>query len=114
MRIALGIEYDGSGFCGWQAQQQGRTVQDCVETALSTVADEPIKVVCAGRTDAGVHATGQVVHFDTVASRTCRSWMLGANVNLPEDVSVGWAREVNDRFHARFAAQERSYRYVIL
>jgi len=114
MRVALGIEYDGSDFCGWQSQQQGRTVQGCVESAISKVADEQVKVICAGRTDAGVHATGQVVHFDTNASRSIRSWILGTNVNLPSDVCVRWGRFVSDDFHARFKAQQRSYRYVIL
>ncbi len=114
MRIALGIEYDGSGFCGWQTQQRGRTVQGCVEAALAKVANEPVRVVCAGRTDAGVHATGQVIHFDTNVSRSPRSWVLGTNVNLPADISVCWAQPVNDDFHARFQAHERRYRYVIL
>ena len=114
MRIALGIEYDGSDFCGWQCQKEGRTVQGEVEAALSKVADEPVSVVCAGRTDTGVHATGQVIHFDTDVVRTIRSWMLGANANLPADVSVIWVQTISDDFHARFAARARSYRYVIL
>jgi tRNA pseudouridine38-40 synthase len=114
MRIAAGVEYDGTRFSGWQHQANGRSVQDCVEAALSKVADRPVQVVCAGRTDAGVHAVGQVIHFDTGAERTERSWVLGANVNLPEDVSLLWARYVDEDFHARFGARARSYRYLIL
>ena len=117
MRIAAGIEYDGSGFRGWQAQSDWtavRTVQAAVEAAISRVADHPLEVVCAGRTDAGVHAAAQVIHFDTQAVRTERSWVLGVNSHLPPDVSLLWARPVDEGFHARFAAQSRSYRYVIL
>ena len=115
MRIALGIEYDGSDFAGWQLQEDGvRTVQGAVEQALSRVADHPVRVVCAGRTDAGVHATEQVVHFDTHAERTMRSWVYGANANSPKSVSVKWARPVDDDFHARFSAERRRYRFVIL
>jgi len=115
MRIALGIEYDGSDFAGWQLQESGvRTVQGNVEYALSQVADHPLRVICAGRTDAGVHATAQVVHFDTEAERNPRSWVHGANANLPRSVSVQWARSVAVDFHARFSAVRRRYRYVIL
>ena len=114
MRIALGIEYDGTAYNGWQRQRTGNGVQEHVEIALSRVADEPIEVVCAGRTDTGVHATGQVVHFDTNSERTERSWLLGANTNLPDDVAVTWAQPVDDAFHARFCAVSRSYRYVFL
>jgi tRNA pseudouridine38-40 synthase len=115
MRIALGIEYDGSCFNGWQAQQPGvRTVQGAVEQALSAVAAHPVSVVCAGRTDAGVHATGQVVHFDSDASRSARAWTLGTNTLLPPDVSVRWAQPVAETFHARFSATARQYRYIIL
>ena len=115
MRIALGIEYDGSDFAGWQLQVDGvRTVQGAVERALSRVADHPLRVICAGRTDTGVHATAQVVHFDTLAERSARSWVYGANANLPTSVSVRWARPVSDDFHARFSAVRRRYRYVIL
>jgi tRNA pseudouridine38-40 synthase len=116
MRIALGIEYDGSQYAGWQSQKAGqgvRTVQAEVEAALSRVADHRVEVVCAGRTDAGVHATAQVVHFDTGAQRTERAWVFGANANLPKDVCVLWAKPVADDFHARFSARRRSYRYVI-
>jgi tRNA pseudouridine38-40 synthase len=115
LRLALGIEYDGSGFRGWQMQEPGvRSVQGCLEQALSRVADHPVAVVCAGRTDAGVHALEQVVHFDTWAQRRERSWVLGANVNLPRDVRVLWARPVDPGFHARFRATARHYRYLIL
>jgi tRNA pseudouridine38-40 synthase len=115
MRIALGIEYDGSAFRGWQRQQTGvRSVQACLEAALSRVADETIEVVCAGRTDAGVHATAQVVHFDTVAVRPERAWLLGTNTELPGDVRVLWRREMAEDFHARYSARARRYRYVIL
>ncbi len=114
MRIALGIEYDGSRFHGWQSQRGVRTVQQVLEHALSKVADQPVRVHCAGRTDTGVHASGQVVHFDTGAVREPRAWVLGGNVNLPDDVAVTWAREVPAEFHARYRAIERSYRYVIL
>jgi len=113
MRIALGIEYDGTRFSGWQTQRHARAIQPLVEHALSKVADAPVKVVCAGRTDAGVHACCQVVHFDTHAERTMRAWTLGANAHLPEDVSVRWARPVSDHFNARFSALARAYRYVI-
>jgi len=113
MRIALGIEYDGSGFFGWQRQSEGRTVQVCVEAALSEVADHPVAVVCAGRTDTGVHATGQVVHFDSPSERTMDGWRRGANAHLPADVRVQWAQSVDESFHARFGATERHYRYII-
>jgi len=115
MRIALGIEYDGRAFHGWQVQRHtAQTVQAVVESALSQVAAHPVRVVCAGRTDSGVHAVGQVVHFDTEARREPRNWVLGANVNLPPEVAVTWARPVDDAFHARFSAESRRYRYLIL
>jgi len=114
-RIALGLEYDGTAFRGWQRQQAGvRTVQQALERILSRVADHPVQVHCAGRTDAGVHAGAQVVHFDTTAERRERSWVLGANANLPKDISVNWARPVSDDFHARFSARARRYRYRII
>jgi tRNA pseudouridine38-40 synthase len=113
MRFAAGVEYDGAGFCGWQRQSAGRTVQACVETALSRVADHPVKVVCAGRTDTGVHATGQVIHFDTCAERPAINWLRGANANLPDDISLQWLSGVEEAFHARFSATRRHYRYVI-
>lgn len=114
MKIALGLEYDGSQFCGWQSQRGVRTVQDSLECALSTVADHAVKTICAGRTDTGVHALEQVIHFETQAERAMRSWVLGANAKLPPDISVQWARPMSDDFHARFSARSRRYRYVIL
>ncbi len=114
MRIAIGIEYDGTAYNGWQRQQNGTGVQQCVEQALSQVADEPLVVHGAGRTDTGVHASAQVAHFDTDRRRIERGWLLGANSNLPNDISVTWVRPVSDEFHARFSATERRYRYVIL
>jgi tRNA pseudouridine38-40 synthase len=113
LRIALGIEYDGTAYNGWQRQRTGDGVQARVESALTEVANEKIDVCCAGRTDTGVHASGQVVHFDTNSERSDRSWILGANTNLPDDVAVTWAHPVEDEFHARFSATARSYRYVI-
>lgn len=114
MRIALGIEYDGSAFSGWQTQQAGvRAIQPLVEAAVGAVADHPVLLHCAGRTDAGVHAAYQVVHFETSARRSQRSWVLGTNVRLPGDVGVLWAREVDEAFHARFSAYSRAYAYVI-
>ncbi len=114
MRIALGIEYDGTSYNGWQRQKNGIGVQQRLEEALAAVANETVEVVCAGRTDTGVHASGQVVHFDTSAERSERGWLLGANTNLPPDISVSWVRPVDEDFHARFSATSRSYRYVIL
>lgn len=113
-RIAVGIEYDGSAYCGWQSQPALASVQSVTEQALARIAAAPVALVCAGRTDAGVHALGQVAHFDTVASRPLRSWVLGANSELPADVSLAWARAVPDHFHARFSAEARTYRYLIL
>lgn len=114
MRYALGIEYDGSGFYGWQTQREEPTVQATLEQALSKVADHPVSVVCAGRTDTGVHAWCQVVHFDSDAHRDARSWLLGVNSNLPDPVAAIWLRPVSDDFHARFSALARSYQYVIV
>jgi len=113
-RIVLGVEYNGSAFSGYQMQRHGtRTVQDELEKALSQVADQPVRVTCAGRTDTGVHATGQVVHFDSSVKRELKAWMLGGNTSLPGDVSIHWAREVDDSFSARFSAVSRSYRYLL-
>ncbi|HVT33302.1 MAG TPA: tRNA pseudouridine(38-40) synthase TruA [Rhodanobacteraceae bacterium] len=114
MRIALGIEYDGTDFFGWQRLAHGPNVQGTVERAISFVAAHPVEVVCAGRTDAGVHARCQVVHFDSDAVRDERAWMLGANANLPPSVAVRWARVVGDDFHARYGARARRYRYRIV
>jgi tRNA pseudouridine38-40 synthase len=114
-RIALGIEYDGSVYSGWQSQLNPhlQTVQESVESALSKVADHPVAVLCAGRTDAGVHASGQVIHFDTTATRQLKAWVLGGNSNLARTIAVRWACKVPDDFHARFSATSRRYRYLI-
>ncbi|WP_286233088.1 tRNA pseudouridine(38-40) synthase TruA [Thalassotalea sediminis] len=113
MRIALGIEYDGSQYCGWQRQKNVSSVQEMLEKALSNVANEPIEVVCAGRTDTGVSATNQVVHFDTNMIRKDVAWTLGVNTSLPSDIAVTWVKTVDDSFHARFGATSRRYRYII-
>jgi tRNA pseudouridine38-40 synthase len=114
MRIALGLEYDGSSFCGWQTQPGGCGVQDHLQQALSTFTDAPVEVTAAGRTDTGVHATAQVVHFDTEAKREEVSWIRGTNSNLHEGARVLWAREVPADFHARYSARARTYRYLLL
>lgn len=114
MRIAAILEYDGSSFSGWQRQDQARSVQAVVEEALSKIADGPIQVTVAGRTDAGVHAAAQVIHFDTSATRNDYSWVRGANSKLPADVAVLWAGAVEPDFHARYSATDRQYQYIIL
>lgn len=114
MRIALGIEYDGAGFVGWQSQPNGAGVQDALEAAIARICGHSLRVVCAGRTDAGVHALAQVVHFDTEAVRPLTAWVRGVNAHLPATVAVTWARAVDDGFHARFSARSRSYRYLLL
>lgn len=117
MRIALGVEYDGSSYHGWQVQANAHkkipTVQGHLQAALSKIADHPVELYCAGRTDAGVHATGQVVHFDTEAKRHPDAWVWGANSYLPPEIAVRWAKSVDFGFHARFSARARSYRYLI-
>jgi len=113
MRIALGIEYDGANYFGWQRQKEVNSVQEELEKALSMIANHPVTVNCAGRTDAGVHGTGQVVHFDTDADRQIGAWTLGVNAKLPNDIAVRWVKEVDDTFHARFSATARRYRYII-
>ena len=114
MRIALGLEYCGTGFHGWQSQPQGNTVQDVLEAALAQIAGEPLGVICAGRTDAGVHATQQVVHFETLIERPLSAWVRGVNSHLPSGVAVRWAQPVSDDFHARFSARGRRYRYLLV
>jgi len=114
MRYAIGVEYDGSQFLGWQIQRQEPTVQGCVETAVASVADHEARVTCSGRTDTGVHALCQVAHFDSGVVRSERSWILGLNSNLPPGISILWIRQVDDSFHARFSAFSRSYRYRIM
>ncbi|NDY92136.1 tRNA pseudouridine(38-40) synthase TruA [Ideonella livida] len=113
-RIALGLSYAGQGYHGWQRQPQGRTVQGALEEALSVFAAQPVHTVCAGRTDTGVHATLQVVHFDAPVQRADFSWVRGTNRYLPADMAVQWACPVPDAFHARFSAVGRRYRYVLL
>ena len=112
-RLAVGIEYDGTLYAGWQQQPGLSTVQEAVQKALSSVADHSVTVTAAGRTDAGVHACAQVAHFDTQASRPVRGWVLGANSHLPPDIAIHWALEVDRSFHARHTAQGRSYRYCM-
>jgi tRNA pseudouridine38-40 synthase len=114
MRIVLGVEYDGSGFSGWQWQPDKRSIQQTLEQALSKVADQPVTVMCAGRTDAGVHAFEQVVHFDVDVKRELHAWMLGGNSNLPDDVKIIWIKAAVGDFHARYSAVARFYRYIIL
>lgn len=113
-RIAIGIEYDGSRFRGWQQQADGASIEGELVAAVSHVADHPVEVCAAGRTDAGVHALGQVAHFDTTAVRTSRGWLLGITSRLPEDITLTWARPVAADFHARSGAVARSYVYRIL
>jgi len=114
MRIALGLEYAGGGFTGWQSQADGRGVQDALERALAAIAGMPVGTIAAGRTDAGVHATMQIVHFDTNVTRPDSAWVRGANAHLPETMAVQWALPVPPEFHARFAATARHYTYVLL
>lgn len=112
-RIAVGVEYDGARYAGWQRQADAPSIQAEVERALGRVADHPLSVTCGGRTDAGVHALGQVAHFDTSATRSLRGWVLGANTHLPADIALTWAAQVGAGFHARYSALARSYRYLI-
>ncbi len=113
MKIALGIEYEGWNYKGFQRQPALPTVQGELERALSEIADEKVELQCAGRTDAGVSATGQVVHIEVTKERSDRAWVLGTNGKLPSDIAVTWARHVNDEFHARFSARARRYRYIL-
>lgn len=113
-RIALGVEYCGAAYQGWQKQPKTeKTIQSVLETALTKLADEPIDIVCAGRTDAGVHANAQVIHFDTNAKRSNYAWVVGTNSYLPDDIRIAWAKPVPDDFHARFSARTRTYDYFI-
>lgn len=114
IRLAAGVEYDGSAYCGWQRLGHAPSVQEEVERALSSIAAEPVTVVCAGRTDSGVHATGQIIHFETTAVRPLRGWLRGTNIKLPDGIALRWIRPVPVDFHARFSALSRRYRYVIL
>ncbi len=114
MRIALGLEYDGADFCGWQSQSSGCGVQDALETAIASIAQHSVRVHAAGRTDAGVHALMQVVHFDTKSDRDEYAWVRGVNAFLPPSVRVVWSKRVTDEFHARFSAQFRHYEYMLI
>ena len=113
-RLALGVEYDGAAFCGWQTQPSRCGVQDHLEAALAQIADAPVTTVCAGRTDAGVHAVEQIVHFDACVERPLTAWVRGVNASLPSALAVLWALETGDDFHARYGAVARRYRYVLL
>ncbi len=114
MRIALGVEYDGAAYCGWQSQTEGCGVQDFIELAIAKIAQHEIRTHAAGRTDAGVHALMQVVHFDTETLRPESAWLRGVNAFLPANVRVQWAKLVDDEFHARFSAKQRSYQYLLV
>lgn len=114
IRIALGVEYDGTAFCGWQTQAGGGAVQNAVEFALSAIAGGPVSTVAAGRTDAGVHATGQIIHADVPVNRPLTAWVRGVNSQLPQGVAILWAHPVAADFHARFSATGRRYRYLLL
>lgn len=113
-KFAIGIEYSGSAYSGWQQQKHSVSIQQYVQDAIGFVANHPVSLVCAGRTDAGVHAVEQVAHFQSGALRTNRSWLLGSNCRLPGDIRIKWISRVDDSFHARFSAYARSYRYIIL
>ena len=114
MRLAIGLSYRGQAYHGWQSQPDGRTVQDVLEKALSAFADEPVRTVCAGRTDTGVHGLNQVVHLDTARRRDMHSWVRGTNRYLPLDVAVQWCQPAPPGFHPRNSARGRRYRFVLL
>jgi tRNA pseudouridine38-40 synthase len=114
MRIALGVEYNGADFNGWQSQPDGNTVQDNVQRAIGQIACAPVSIIAAGRTDTGVHALEQVIHFDTSTVRPLSAWVRGVNALLPPSIAVLWAHPVAEEFHARFSAQARSYQYVLI
>jgi tRNA pseudouridine38-40 synthase len=114
MRLAMGIEYDGGRYHGWQRQLHCDSVQERLERAIGRVADAPVEIVCAGRTDRGVHATGQVVHFDVEVERPLYGWQMGTIGHLPPDITVLWVRQVPEDFHARFSATSRDYRYALV
>lgn len=113
-RLAMAVEYDGTAYCGWQRLKHSASVQASLEKAMSRVAAAPVSVMCSGRTDSGVHATRQVIHFDPPSPRSEKAWVFGTNANLPRDIAVRWVKPVADDFHARFSALARRYRYVIL
>ena len=111
--MAAAVEYDGSKYCGWQKQIHSPSIQHEVELALSSVANEPIDTICAGRTDTGVHGLNQIIHFDTISERSSRQWLLGANANLPKNIRIHWIDKKKPEFHARYSALTRTYRYYI-
>jgi tRNA pseudouridine38-40 synthase len=113
VKYALGVEYSGTAYCGWQRQTHCESVQQHLEAALGFVADHPVELVCAGRTDSGVHAIEQVAHFNANVERNERAWVLGANCRLPRDMRIKWVLPVADDFHARYSARSRAYRYII-
>ena len=113
-RVAIGVEYDGAAYHGWQRQPHSTSVQETLQAALGRIADAPVELTCAGRTDAGVHARAQVAHFDTDARRSPRAWLLGVNSVLPPSVNLRWVQPVTDEFHARYGALRRTYRYLVL
>jgi len=112
-RYALGVEYSGTDYSGWQQQKHSPSVQEHLQQAIAFVANHPVQLVCAGRTDTGVHAIEQVVHFDSDAQRHSRAWILGSNTRMPRDIRIKWIKLVDHKFHARFSAVARSYRYII-
>jgi tRNA pseudouridine38-40 synthase len=113
-RVAIGVEYDGAAYHGWQRQPHSTSVQETLQAAFARIADGPVDLTCAGRTDAGVHARAQVAHFDTTAQRSARAWLFGVNSVLPPSINLRWVQSVPDQFHARYAALRRSYRYLVL
>jgi len=113
MKIALGIEYNGKNYHGWQNQKEVISIQEMLEKAISYIANQKIKVICAGRTDTGVHSSGQIIHFQTTSNRTEKAWTIGVNSKLPNDISVSWIKKVPDNFHARYSAIYRQYQYII-
>ncbi|MDH3978123.1 MAG: tRNA pseudouridine(38-40) synthase TruA [Gammaproteobacteria bacterium] len=113
-RLALGLEYDGTRYHGWQYQPHASSIQESLNDAISAVANESVSCIGSGRTDTGVHASGQVVHFDSAAVRSPREWLMGINTQLPDDINLNWIKEVGQSFHARYSAERRAYRYVIL
>jgi len=113
-RLAMGVEYDGTHYNGWQYQPHAPSIQECLNVAISAVADETVSCTGSGRTDTGVHACGQVAHFDTRAERSPRAWLLGINSHLPDDINLLWVKETDGEFHARYSAVKRAYRYSII
>jgi len=114
IRVAIGLEYDGRAFCGWQSQPTGCGVQDALEQEAAEIAGHPVSVIAAGRTDTGAHASYQVAHFDTQAERPLTAWVRGVNSHLPDGMAILWSRTMPEDFHARFTVEERGYRYILL